>query len=92
VTVTVTLQYRMANFDVIVYLNIVNNLEEQSQPQYNIRRRLTRQIDPFKLSELNFKKYYRLTKDMVRNLTKILDPYLSPTITNNAIDKQTKVS
>jgi hypothetical protein len=92
VTVIGTLQYRMANFDEIVYLNIVNNLEEQFQPQYNIRRRLTRQIDPFELSESNFKKYYRLTKDMVRNLTNILNPYLSPTISNNAIDKQTKVS
>jgi hypothetical protein len=86
VTVIGTLQYRMANFDEIVYFNIVNNLEEQFQPQYNIRRRQTRQIDPFELSELNFKKYYRLTKDMVRNLTNILNPYLSPTISNNAID------
>jgi hypothetical protein len=49
VTVIGTLQYRMANFDEIVYLNIVNNLEEQFQHQYNIRRRLTRQIDPFEL-------------------------------------------
>lgn len=55
------------------------------------RRYITRE-DPFQiLNDRMFVKFFRLTKDLAKELIEILNDYLEPPSRKSALDKQTKV-
>ncbi|KAJ8913365.1 hypothetical protein NQ315_008755 [Exocentrus adspersus] len=60
--------------------------------QGNRRANLNRRQDPFEiLNERMFIKVFRLSKQLVRDLLQILDPYIQGPSRDSALDKQAKV-
>lgn len=83
----------MANFDDIANLFVIENVQNQInfQPQPRIRRE-TFVSDAFKLSNSAFIKNYRLSKELVKDLSVELSPLISLQNRSSYLDVATKVS
>jgi len=83
----------MANFDEMAMLFAMDNVIEHER-LINVRqiRRKETISDPFDISDRLFIKYFRLSKNLVRNLIELLRPHIVSKNRRSAIDLNTKVS
>jgi len=68
----------MANFDDLVGLFAIGNLENQIHFQPHPRVNRQRFCDTFEISDAAFIKNIRFIKELAKKLIKELDPYLKP--------------
>lgn len=83
----------MADFDEMAMLFAIDNVYEY---EFAISVRQIRKketiSDPFDISDRPFIKNFRLTKDLVKYLVELLEPYIDSKSRQSAIDLNTKVS
>jgi hypothetical protein len=81
----------MANYDDIVLLAAITNLEQQ-EVAAEFRRSFHNSIDPFKVTDGEFLRNFRVTKELARTIIEMVTPHLSHPTRNSAISEETKVS
>lgn len=70
----------------------INEDVEDAEIQDNIGVNVLQKNDPFQLSDDKFIKMFRLTKDLVRQLIDIVNPYVVAPTRASALTVDTKVS
>lgn len=73
-------------------LAVINDLEDAEEQAAQPIRRFYAREDAFALSEINFRKLFRLNKDLTRNLIQELTPFLQGPTRASAVNIQTKAS
>lgn len=77
--------------DALVMNQIFDDLVEAEEDIFQPQRRFFRKENAFELSDANYIKNFRLTKDITRQVINILTPFLEPPSRKSAVSIETKV-
>lgn len=84
--------YKMDDIEEIALIQGIHNIEEAQLdaelPPLNYNRRQ----DPFLLPDRQFRRIFRLTKELVENIIILVTPYMVQPRRNSALSPQLKVS
>lgn len=81
------------NMEDIILENMLNILADAENLAHGGARQFHERLNPFHhLSDAMFVRMFRLNKQLVNNLIRLLNPILTPPKRAHDIDKQTKVS
>lgn len=82
----------MANFDDIAMLAIAEVVDDAAAVVAEQRRPFYPRIDAFQLGDIQFIRMFRLTKELVREVIRLVSPYIEEGSRESAINIETKVN